>query len=491
MEAANVKVFVSFRALGYIKAGTLWIVMTSRLRVVVVTVLVLGLLLCACQSAHAIPAFARKYSLPCSACHEAWPKLNDFGIAFRDRGYQLGNEKDSPIWQNPSYWPITMRITPQWHRESSSAQAVDTVPGNPALGQTFQNVTTHGFDFGGVDIWTAGTLYKDISFSLLPSSDSSGSFHFENVFVRFDNLFRTRWVNVKFGKFELDNLVSEKRMLFLSKNGGFYQVYHYMPFREAQFRASNPPIVQFGPAFGIGDNQLGVELSGHSANSYTRYSVAILSSNEGNPGLPNHTYDAWTSFNHGFQVGKLGVQRIGAFAYFGQRPTFFNTSLGSPVLGQGLGNKSFYRTGVTGLFYIKKLDFSTVFVHGWDNAFLGTGTAANAPLPGGSRAPTWNGGFVETHFTYSPQLVFVQRNEIVRMSRQVFSTDPQDLGDVDAFSFGLRYYPFMFSRAGLALHTEYSIVRSYKSASPLPTSSSPFGPDLWASSVLVGLDFAF
>ena len=24
----------------------------------------------------AIPAFARKYGLPCSACHEAWPMLN-------------------------------------------------------------------------------------------------------------------------------------------------------------------------------------------------------------------------------------------------------------------------------------------------------------------------------------------------------------------------------------------------------------------------------
>src|SRR5438067_9477683 len=86
------------------------------------------------QEARAIPAFARKYDLPCSACHEAWPKLNDFGIAFRDRGYQLGNEKDSPIWQNPSYWPITFRITPQWHRESSSNNVVDTVPGDPALG---------------------------------------------------------------------------------------------------------------------------------------------------------------------------------------------------------------------------------------------------------------------------------------------------------------------------------------------------------------------
>jgi len=465
--------------------------MTSTSRVITLTGLAFGLLFSPRQPANAIPAFARKYSLPCSACHEAWPKLNDFGIAFRDRGYQLGNEKDSPIWQNPSYWPITMRITPQWHRESSGNQVVDAVPGDPALGQTFQNVTTHGFDFGGVDIWTAGTLYKDISFSLLPSSDSSGSFHFENAFVRFDNLLQTRWVNVKFGKFELDNLVSEKRMLFLSNNGGFYQVYHYLPFREAQFRASNPPIVQLAPSFGIGDNQLGVELSGHSENSYTRYSVAILSSSEGNPGLPNRSYDGWASFNQGFPVGELGVQRVGAFAFFGQRPTFFNTSLGSPILGEGLGNKSFYRAGLTGLFYIKKLDFSTVFVHGWDNAFLGTATAASALLPVGARAPTWNGGFVETHFTYSSQLVFVQRNEIVRMSRQALSTDPRDLGDIDAYSFGMRYYPFMFSRAGLAIHIEYSLVRSYKSAAPLPTSTSIFGPDIRSSSVFVGLDFAF
>ena len=135
------------------------IMMLSRLRVVAMFVFVLGMLLSLRPPARAIPAFARKYDLPCSACHEAWPKLNDFGIAFRDRGYQLGNEKDSPIWQNPSYWPITFRITPQWHRESSSNNVVDTVPGDPALGQTFQNVTTDGFDFGGLDIWAAGTLY--------------------------------------------------------------------------------------------------------------------------------------------------------------------------------------------------------------------------------------------------------------------------------------------------------------------------------------------
>ena len=51
----------------------------------------------ASHRARAIPAFARKYGMSCTACHEAWPKLNDQGIAFRDNGYQWGTGKDSPL----------------------------------------------------------------------------------------------------------------------------------------------------------------------------------------------------------------------------------------------------------------------------------------------------------------------------------------------------------------------------------------------------------
>ena len=65
------------------------------------------------SDAHALPAFARKYGLRCSACHEAWPMLNYFGQKFKDNGYQLMNDRDAPIWQNPSYWPVTFRIIPQ------------------------------------------------------------------------------------------------------------------------------------------------------------------------------------------------------------------------------------------------------------------------------------------------------------------------------------------------------------------------------------------
>ncbi len=81
--------------------------------------LLLLFLVCGCFSdAHALPAFARKYGLRCSACHESWPMLNYFGQKFKDNGYQIMNDRDAPIWQNPSYWPVVFRITPIWHRVS-------------------------------------------------------------------------------------------------------------------------------------------------------------------------------------------------------------------------------------------------------------------------------------------------------------------------------------------------------------------------------------
>src|SRR5436305_15191057 len=89
----------------------------------------LFLMLVCCPSALAIPAFARKYGLPCSACHEAWPKLNSFGQTFRDSGYQLNNERDAPIYQHPSYWPIAMRISLKWHYEISLLVDVATASG--------------------------------------------------------------------------------------------------------------------------------------------------------------------------------------------------------------------------------------------------------------------------------------------------------------------------------------------------------------------------
>jgi hypothetical protein len=416
------------------------------------------------SSANAIPAFARKYNLPCSACHEAWPKLNTFGQTFKDNGYQLMNGHDSPIWQNPSYWPISMRITPSFHRESTNRVAIDQAGGAE------QRVTNQGFDLSGLDILTDGTLYNNVSFQLIPSSDNTGAFHFESAWVRFDNLAKSPWLNVKAGKFELDNVISEKRIMTLSNNGGSYQLYHFAP------AGDNNSFAQ------IGDNQLGVEVSGHSLNSRTRYSAAVISSNDGNVNLPSNSYSTFVTASQAFDTGKLGVDRVGTYLFAGEAPTFSLTSGGASVVGRG--NKSFHREGVFGLFYVQKLDFTLYYQHGWDSAFFGTSTPADGTaLPPGAQSPTWNGGFIETHFTAHPQLILVQRSEWVRMSRQALASNPSNLGDIDAYTAGFRWYPFMFSRAGFAFHNEYSYVHQ--------KCISATGMDLSVNSLMFGFDFAF
>src|SRR6266496_5349457 len=98
----------------------------QRCRGVVVwgVVLVLVVVLMPNQ-ASAIPAFARKHGLSCTACHEAWPALNDFGRAYRDNGYQLLQGKDTPTATEPAYLPLSIRLTPHYEFNSTTNQPTD------------------------------------------------------------------------------------------------------------------------------------------------------------------------------------------------------------------------------------------------------------------------------------------------------------------------------------------------------------------------------
>ncbi len=453
------------------------------------------LLFFACpQATLAIPAFARKYGLPCSACHESWPMLSPFGQRFKDNGYQIGNDRDSPIYQNPAYWPATFRITPVWHRESVDKAQVDTAAG-PGAGEA--KVNTQGFDWSGLDFHTAGTLYKDVSFYVLPSADNTGAFHFESVWARFDNLWGSPWLNIKMGKFELDNLLSEKRILTLSDTGGLYYNYHFQPYVV-------PGASETAYSFGIGDNQVGVEWLGHSEDDRTRVSASLLSSNDGSPNLPtSRAYDGFFAASRAFEVGSLGLQRVGGFAYVGEAPTFYQYSLtttttvgidsnGNPVTstsmggipGTGIGNKGFQRYGLIGMWYIKNFDITTMYFRGHDSVFLGTNTQANMPLPAFAQAPSWNGALFESHYMPNRQLLFLNRFELIRMSQQAFSSNPGNLGNLNALTFAVRYNPFMYSRAGFAIHGEYSILWQ-KGASPVTFTEET------SSSLLFGFDFDF
>jgi hypothetical protein len=420
--------------------------------------------------------------------------LNFFGQKFKDNGYQLMNDRDAPIWQNPGYWPVTLRMTPIWHRVSTNKVATDESP----TGQ--QKITSSGFDLSGLDFHTGGTLEKNFSFYLLPSSDPTGAFHFESVFARVDNVAGSTWLNVKLGKFELDNLLSEKRILTLTGNGGIYQLYHFIPAGD-------------GNIFGqMGDNQLGLEVMGHSYNDRTRYSVALLSSNDGTVGLPygSESYSTFITASQAFDAGKMGVDRLGFYVMAGQAATTFLTSGGAPIGGSGTGNKSYSREGFVGQFYFgQHVDATVVTQHGEDNAWFGqgygdvidnpSGLCYNATGQGlcnntglglqtGARNPTWNGVLIEPHFVVSPQMILLGRYETIRMSQQAngpgsASPSASNYGNITSYTAGFRYNPFMTSRAGFAYHGEYNWWHQ--------DGTAPDGTNLTSSEVLVGFDFDF
>jgi hypothetical protein len=439
---------------------------------------------------YSLPAFARKYDMPCSACHDSWPRLSPFGQAFKDNGYQLGNDRDAPIYQHPAYWPVTFRITPIWHRVSTNLSAVDAPDGSTAEAK----VTMHGFDWTGLDFHTAGTLAKNFSFYVLPSSDSTGAFHFEAVFARVDNILGSPWMNLKFGKFELDNLLSEKRILTLSDVGGSYQNYHFQPL-VTPGAAGNAMVAEGLYVNGIGDNQVGLEWMGHSKDDRTRVSAAVVNSNDGQPnftannGAPDFptgkSYNGFFAASQAFQVGSLGLQRVGGFAFIGQAPTYFQYSSGGVgISGTGIGNKPFYRAGLYGSWFIHKFDVTTMYFYGWDSAYLGTNTPANSALPVGAQAPSWNGVLVEPHYTVNPRFVAIGRYEAIRMAKQAMAGNPSNFGNMDVGTIGYRFYPFISSRAGFAFHNEFSFLEQ-RGAAPVS------GRDLSTNSLLVGFDFAF
>jgi hypothetical protein len=241
---------------------------------------------------------------------------------------------------------------------------------------------------------------------------------------------------------------------------------------------------------------------GHSANDRTRYSAALLSSVDGNPGLPygSNAYSGYFTFSQAFDLGRLGVDRIGGYAMVGLAPTTYLTSAGVPIPGSGVGNKSFNREGFVGQFYFgQHFDVQVVTQHGSDSAWFGQGFGDaidnptgpnNTPgtaLPAGARAPSWNGVLIEPHYVYSPQLIFLGRYETIRMSQQATPGTQSDLGNISTYTLGLRYNPFMTSRAGMAYHAEYNWLHQVGTG---PTIGIPTA-NINTSEILLGIDFDF
>ena len=90
---------------------------------------VVAVFLAAVPYSHAIPPFSRQYGTSCSTCHVDFPKLNDFGKAFKDAGFKFPKD-DETFMKIP---PVMLGAPAQkemWPR----AIYPGTIPGIPQIG---------------------------------------------------------------------------------------------------------------------------------------------------------------------------------------------------------------------------------------------------------------------------------------------------------------------------------------------------------------------
>lgn len=179
-----------------------------RSAIFLVSLLALASGLPALRPARALPLWARQYSMPCTQCHLAFPRLNDFGMKFRQRGYILeGSEGQSP-WESQTF-PIALVGNVGYDVVSRNSYDHDS--------NQWTRFTQAAFIQNQVEFHSAGTLAKKISFHF--DSDfgdlgggavvlSSGM-----AFVQFDDVAKDGRLNIKAGIYdaEIPYLSSSRR----------------------------------------------------------------------------------------------------------------------------------------------------------------------------------------------------------------------------------------------------------------------------------------
>jgi len=388
------------------------------------------------EQALAIPAFARKYDLPCSMCHAAFPKLNAFGLAFKDNGYQMGSEKDNPVNQPGAYWPIAIRTVIGYQYTTTNNQ--DVLKNGIPVTTTVRNGSVQDL---GIDLLSFGTLAPNISYNIVMTLP--GEVGLESAWIRLDNLEGTPLLNFKTGVFEIDIPFPTKRILTLTAD---YLIYNYHP---------SGSTVQMG----LGENQAGVELMGHEDSAGFRYTVAVVEGNntdlsQKEPVSP----DLFETLTYQIQN-----QRIGLLAYQGSQPTQFlyDPATTEPIDGSGYANRKFFRYGADLNLNAGPVNLRLLGMLGMDpKQVIDTdGDPTNGIQPA-ARDAKYNGGFVELIYQPSPILIFDGRYDVVRNTQQSDPSISHAEGNQSQMAFSARYYLNISKRTDVAIHAEYSQTRT-------------------------------
>jgi hypothetical protein len=252
------------------------------------------------SKSYAIPAFSRQYQTSCTTCHLDFPKLNDFGKAFKDAGFKfpkddesflkvpavlLGAAAQKEVWphsvwpgQIPGLPPIGLRmnnffqVTGNKRNRFNALAAPGTVP--PVIPRS-------DFQTGLFSIFTAGNFGSDIAFWVdddISVGGENGAGGLGDGYIKFVNAGRflklpTDALSIRAGQFELDLPFTQARNINLSP----YDIYEQANIGTINSVLSLSQNVH--NQFTFSGAAQGVEFSGgHNYGGY-HYSVTIMNQN--------------------------------------------------------------------------------------------------------------------------------------------------------------------------------------------------------------------
>lgn len=405
----------------------------------------LALLILSSTGAVAIPAFSRLYGTSCSTCHIDFPKLNDFGKAFKDAGFKfpkddesmlkippvmLGAPANAELWPKaiypgtiPGIPPIGLRYNNYLQFTGSSRNNFNSLlpPGTPA-----PYVPTADFETGFFSLFTAGNFGSDIAFWVdddISVAGANGNGSLGQAYLNFVNIGRLiklpdYALNLKVGQFELAIPFTQALSTWVSP----YDIY-----TQANIGVANPAFNQqfIANNYTFAGSGQGVELSGGRHTGGYNYSLAFINqntsgvgqdSNAGSSYIPQATgsnnggvgvasdanfKDIYASFNYRFNLEKdkesrSAIQAAGPMGprdhtYVNVGSYYFYGRSVQKISGQTLQNipvvltarEPFYRVGGNfTLNYRCCLQFNALYMYGHDYNLLPADlTGSPIPLP--------------------------------------------------------------------------------------------------------------
>jgi hypothetical protein len=397
---------------------------------------------------NAIPAFARQYGTSCTTCHSDFPKLNDFGKAFKDAGFKfpvddaglmkipptlLGAEAQKELFPHavwpgsiPGMPPIGLRMNTFFQKTAGNRGNFDAlVP--PGTVPPF--VPKTDFSTGLFSIFTAGNFGSDIAFWVdedLSVAGDNAAGGLGDGYLKFVNLGRLVKIpkdafSLRVGRFELDLPVSQARNINISG----YDIWD-----QANIGNSNPAFAQnnVNNQFTMADAMNGIEISGGHYYGGYHYSLALVDQNtsgvsqsaNGSTFVPSPAGFASDSnfknlygrFSYRFNLEKDKASRnaiqaagatgprdhtyisMGSFYFYGRSVQRFSGEdlTAAPVV--LTAQEPYYRVGGDFNFNYRNLNLYGVLMYGHDNNRLPvdvTGTLVPLPIATPGPAPV---GFV-------------------------------------------------------------------------------------------------